>query len=124
MSIFLGNITFFDLAGDLISLFCIYFQYFQTFYLCSARSKVKGHLQLYHAYISDPNEPAESTTTEASPTITVSLCCPSKDHFDLRDYMRFFCCRRIKFLSPDGKWWIRARRVLVLGKLKSNNPLG
>ena len=26
----------------------------------SARSKVKGHLQLYHAYISDPNQDQQS----------------------------------------------------------------
>lgn len=34
----------------------------------SARSKVKGHLQLYHAYISDPNEVAEGPESN-SPTI-------------------------------------------------------
>lgn len=36
----------------------------------SARSKVKGHLQLYHAYIPDPNEATENS--EASPSPLVS----------------------------------------------------
>jgi len=36
----------------------------------SARSKVKGHLQLYHAFIPDPNEPTEeSATRNLSPPI-------------------------------------------------------
>lgn len=30
----------------------------------SARSKVKGHLQLYHAFIPDPNEPTEESSTQ------------------------------------------------------------
>ncbi len=34
---------------------------FMWFILNSARSKVKGHLQLYHAYIPDPNEVSEIT---------------------------------------------------------------
>ena len=38
----------------------------------SARSKVKGHLQLYHAFIPDPNEPTEeSATRNLSPPIEV-----------------------------------------------------
>ncbi|XP_045025280.1 E3 ubiquitin-protein ligase NEDD4-like isoform X4 [Daphnia magna] len=36
----------------------------------SARSKVKGHLQLYHAYIPDPNEVSESTVATALPAAT------------------------------------------------------
>lgn len=42
--------------------FCVYFR--------SARSKVKGHLQLYHAYIPDPNEVSESTVATALPAAT------------------------------------------------------
>ena len=40
------------------------------FILNSARSKVKGHLQLYHAYIPDPNEVSESTATNDSVAAT------------------------------------------------------
>ncbi|KAI9565597.1 hypothetical protein GHT06_009389 [Daphnia sinensis] len=36
----------------------------------SARSKVKGHLQLYHAYIPDPSEVSESTVATALPAAT------------------------------------------------------
>ena len=39
----------------------------------SARSKVKGHLQLYHAFIPDPNEPVEESSDRTlSPPIEVS----------------------------------------------------
>ncbi|XP_059351906.1 E3 ubiquitin-protein ligase NEDD4-like isoform X4 [Daphnia carinata] len=36
----------------------------------SARSKVKGHLQLYHAYMPDPDEVSESTVATALPAAT------------------------------------------------------
>lgn len=38
----------------------------------SARSKVKGHLQLYHAYIPDPNEVTESTATNDSSLVVAT----------------------------------------------------
>lgn len=37
--------------------------------LFSARSKVKGHLQLYHAYIPDPNEATENSEASPSPLL-------------------------------------------------------
>lgn len=40
--------------------------------LNSARSKVKGHLQLYHAYIPDPNEVTESTATNDSSLVVAT----------------------------------------------------
>ena len=45
----------------LFSFFKKHFELISVFFLLhSARSKVKGHLQIYHAYIPDPNEPNES----------------------------------------------------------------
>lgn len=41
---------------------------FFLFHCCSARSKVKGHLQLYHAYISDPNQDQQNPSANLSST--------------------------------------------------------
>ena len=35
---------------------------------CCSRSKVKGHLQIYHAYIRDPNAPDDDDDDEESET--------------------------------------------------------
>ena len=53
----------------MLSFYCLLSHAF-FFYLSSARSKVKGHLQLYHAYIPDPNEVSETSTSNPLPAAT------------------------------------------------------